>query len=123
MSDTELELRMEIKGLMLDPSSDIPIVILKDTGSQLFLPIWIGVPEAKAIAIRIEGVELPRPMTHDLLRSVFETLGARIDRIVISDLKDNTFFAMIHAQQDGRTLSIDARPSDAIALALRANVP
>jgi bifunctional DNase/RNase len=114
---------MEIKGLMLDPSSDIPIVILKDTGSQLFLPIWIGVPEAKAIAIRIEGVELPRPMTHDLLRSVFETLGGRIDKIVISDLKDNTFFAVIHVQQDGRTLSIDARPSDAIALALRANVP
>ena len=114
---------MEIKGLMLDPSSDIPIVILKDTGSQLFLPIWIGVPEAKAIAIRIEGVELPRPMTHDLLRSVFETLGGRIDKIVISDLKDNTFFALIHVQQDDRTLSIDARPSDAIALALRANVP
>jgi len=114
---------MEIKGLMLDPSSDIPIVILKDTGSQLFLPIWIGVPEAKAIAIRIEGVELPRPMTHDLLRSVFETLGARIDRIVISDLKDNTFFALIHLLRQGETLTVDARPSDAIALALRTDAP
>lgn len=123
MSDTETELRMEIKGLMLDPSSDIPIVILKDTGSQLFLPIWIGVPEAKAIAIRIEGVELPRPMTHDLLRSVLESLGGRVEKIVISDLKDNTFYALIHVHRDGHGLTIDARPSDAIALALRANAP
>src|SRR5215207_234779 len=123
MSDTELELRMEIKGLMLDPSSDIPIVILKDTGSQLFLPIWIGVPEAKAIAIRIEGVELPRPMTHDLLRLVLESLGGRVEKIVISDLKDNTFYALIHVQRDGHAVTIDARPSDAIALALRANAP
>lgn len=123
MSDTVHELRMEIKGLMLDPSSDIPIVILKDTGSQLFLPIWIGVPEAKAIAIRIEGVELPRPMTHDLLRSMLDTLGARVEKIVISDLKENTFYAMIHLQRDGNALTVDARPSDAIALALRANAP
>ena len=123
MSDTAHELRMEIKGLMLDPSSDIPIVILKDTGSQLFLPIWIGVPEAKAIAIRIEGVELPRPMTHDLLRSMLETLGAQVEKIVISDLKENTFYALIHLQRDGSALTVDARPSDAIALALRANAP
>ena len=123
MSDSAHELRMEIKGLMLDPSSDIPIVILKDTGSQLFLPIWIGVPEAKAIAIRIEGVELPRPMTHDLLRSILETLGARVEKIVISDLRDNTFYALIHLQRDGQALTIDARPSDAIALALRASAP
>jgi uncharacterized protein len=124
MSDSAQELRMEIKGLMLDPSSDIPIVILKDTGSQLFLPIWIGVPEAKAIAIRIEGVELPRPMTHDLLRSLLETLGARVEKIVISDLRDNTFYALIHLVRDGQpSLTVDARPSDAIALALRANAP
>ena len=123
MSDPSQELRMEIKGLMLDPSSDIPIVILKDTGSQLFLPIWIGVPEAKAIAIRIEGVELPRPMTHDLLRSLVETLGARVEKIVISDLRDNTFYALIHLQRDGSILTVDARPSDAIALALRVSAP
>ena len=123
MSEPSQELRMEIKGLMLDPSSDIPIVILKDTGSQLFLPIWIGVPEAKAIAIRIEGVELPRPMTHDLLRSLVETLGAHVEKIVISDLKDNTFYALIHLLRDGSTLTVDARPSDAIALALRARAP
>src|SRR5262249_53685249 len=103
--------------------SDIPIVILKDTGSQLFLPIWIGVPEAKAIAIRIENVELPRPMTHDLLRSIVETLGGRVEKIVISDLKDNTFYALIHLLRENQPLTVDARPSDAIALALRANAP
>ena len=117
------EVRMEIKGLMLDPSSDIPIVILKDTNSQLFLPIWIGIPEAKAIAIRIEGVEPPRPMTHDLLHRLLETLGARVEKIVISDLKENTFYALIHLQREGSSLSLDARPSDAIALALRAEAP
>ncbi len=114
---------MELKGLMLDPSSDIPIVILKDTGSQLFLPIWIGISEAKAIASRIEGVEPPRPMTHDLLRSLIETLGAQVEKIVISDLRENTFFAVIHLLRNGEPLTVDARPSDAIALALRVDSP
>jgi uncharacterized protein len=123
MSPNEQDLRMELKGLMLDPSSDIPIIILKDTGSQLFLPIWIGLPEAKAIASRIEGVEPPRPMTHDLLRSLVETLGATVDKIVISDLRDNTFFALIHLIRGGEILTVDARPSDAIALALRTESP
>lgn len=123
MNDPSEELRVEIKGLMLDPASNVPIVILRDTESQLFLPIWIGVFEANAIALRIEGVEPPRPMTHDLLRLVLEQLGASVEKIVISDLKDSTFFAQIHLQQSGSRVTVDARPSDAIALALRANAP
>ncbi|HWM95295.1 MAG TPA: bifunctional nuclease family protein [Thermoanaerobaculia bacterium] len=123
MSDPNQELRVEIRGLMLDPSSNVPIVILRDTQSQLFLPIWIGVFEANAIALKIEGVEPPRPMTHDLLRLMLEQLGATVEKIVISDLKESTFFAVIHVQQDGRSLGIDARPSDAIALALRVEAP
>ncbi len=123
MSDPNQELKVEIRGLMLDPSSNVPIVILRDTQSQLFLPIWIGVFEANAIALRIEGVEPPRPMTHDLLRLMLEQLGAKVEKIVISDLKESTFFAVIHVQQEGRSVSIDARPSDAIALALRADAP
>jgi bifunctional DNase/RNase len=114
---------MEIKGLMLDPSSNVPIVILRDEGSDVFLPIWIGIFEANAIALRIEGVEPPRPMTHDLLLSSVHTLGAAIDRIVISDLQESTFFAVIHLNRNGETVTIDSRPSDAIALALRADAP
>lgn len=121
--DTSEELRMEIKGLMLDPSSNVPIVILKQADSQVFLPIWIGVFEANAIALQLEGVESPRPMTHDLLRASMELLGATVDRVVISELKDNTFFARIHLQTNGRSLELDARPSDAIALALRTESP
>ena len=114
---------MEVKGLMLDPSSNVPIVILRDVESQLFLPIWIGVFEANAIALRIEGVEVPRPMTHDLLRTIFDQLGAMVEKIVISDLRDNTFFALIHVLHSSGGMAIDARPSDAIALALRAEAP
>ena len=114
---------MEIKGLMLDPSSNVPIVILRDEESDVFLPIWIGIFEANAIALRIEGVEPPRPMTHDLLLSSVRTLGAAIDRIVISDLKESTFFAVIHLDRSGEKMTIDSRPSDAIALALRAEAP
>ena len=123
MSDPNQELRVEIRGLMLDPSSNVPIVILRDTQSQLFLPIWIGVFEANAIALKIEGVEPPRPMTHDLLRLVLEQLGAQVEKIVISDLKESTFFAVIHVQHGGQSVGIDARPSDAIALALRTEAP
>lgn len=117
------ELRMEIKGLMLDPSSNVPIVILKQEDSQVFLPIWIGVFEANAIALQIEGVESPRPMTHDLLRASLDLLEATVDRIVISDLKDNTFYARIHLHRNEHLLELDARPSDAIALALRTESP
>jgi bifunctional DNase/RNase len=123
MSNPAEELRVEIKGLMLDPSSNVPIVILRDTDSQLFLPIWIGVSEAHAIASRIEGIDPPRPMTHDLLRSVLEQLGGKVAKVVISDLKENTFFAVIHVQHRGGVVTIDARPSDAIALALRTDAP
>lgn len=117
------ELRMTIKGLMLDPSSNVPIVILKQEDSQVFLPIWIGVFEANAIALRIEEVETPRPMTHDLLHSTLETLGTEVEKIVISDLRDNTFYALIHLSRNGEQLQMDARPSDAIALAVRAGAP
>lgn len=123
MSETPEELRMEIKGLMLDPSSNVPIVVLKHEASQVFLPIWIGVFEANAIALRIEGVDTPRPMTHDLLRTTLEQLGAKVEKIVISDLKDNTFYALIHLQRNGESVHVDARPSDAIALALRTEAP
>ncbi len=127
MSNPNEELQVEIKGLMLDPSSNVPIVILRDIQSQLFLPIWIGVFEANAIALRLEGVEAPRPMTHDLLRSVVEQLGGTVEKIVISDLKESTFFAVIHVRNHennhDRSHAIDARPSDAIALALRTGSP
>ena len=123
VSESPQELRMTIKGLMLDPSSNVPIVILKQEDSQVFLPIWIGVFEANAIALRIEEVETPRPMTHDLLHSALETLQAVVEKIVISDLQENTFYARIHLRQNGESLQIDARPSDAIALAVRAEAP
>lgn len=123
MSEPGSELRVEIKGLMLDPSSNVPIVILRDVENQLFLPIWIGISEAQAIASRIEGIEPPRPMTHDLLRSMLDQLGATLAKVVISDLKENTFFAALHLSQGDRSVVIDARPSDAIALALRADAP
>lgn len=123
MSEPATELRVEIKGLMLDPSSNVPIVILRDVENQLFLPIWIGISEAQAIASRIEGIEPPRPMTHDLLRSIVDQLGAKVVKVVISDLKENTFFAALHLDQAGKSLVVDARPSDAIALALRTEAP
>jgi bifunctional DNase/RNase len=123
MSDPAAELRVEIKGLMLDPSSNVPIVILRDIEHQLFLPIWIGISEAQAIASRIEGIEPPRPMTHDLLRAVVDRLGAKLVKVVISDLKENTFFAALHFAHGGEDLVVDARPSDAIALALRTETP
>ena len=123
MNSGDDTIQMMIKGLILDPSSNVPIVVLRDEGSQIFLPIWIGVFEANAIALQLEGVVSPRPMTHDLLRATLETLGAEILRIVISDLRENTFFAHIDLRHRGEELAIDARPSDAIALALRADAP
>ncbi|HEV8237819.1 MAG TPA: bifunctional nuclease family protein [Thermoanaerobaculia bacterium] len=122
-ADPQALVRMEIKGLMLDPTSNIPIVVLREQGGQVFLPIWIGVFEANAIALRIEGIEPPRPLTHDLLRSVFSHFKVEVQRIVISDLRENTFFAVIQVQRNGEETAIDARPSDAIALALRADAP
>jgi hypothetical protein len=123
VTEASQEVRMEIKGLMLDPTSNVPIVILRDEASQLLLPIWIGVFEANAIALRLEGVETPRPMTHDLLRALLDTVQAQVRKVVISDLRDNTFYALIHLRYDERDLEVDSRPSDAIALALRAEAP
>jgi len=118
-----MPVEMKIKGLMIDPVSNMPIIILKDATGEAVLPIWVGIFEANAIAVRLEKIVSPRPMTHDLLHNVLEELRARIQRIVITDLKDNTFFASILLTCDGRDLTIDARPSDAMALALRADVP
>jgi uncharacterized protein len=117
------EVRMEIKGLMLDPNTNVPIIVLRDEGGAVFLPIWIGVFEANAIALRLENVETPRPMTHDLLRSALDKLGAHIHKVVISELRDSTFYARIHVHRNGDAIEIDARPSDAIALALRSEAP
>jgi bifunctional DNase/RNase len=118
---------MTIKGLMLDPVSNSPIVVLKDDDEKFFLPIWVGIFEANAIALQLENITTPRPMTHDLLRNMIEELHARVTRIVINDLRDATFFAQIRlvVEQGGgdRTLEVDARPSDAIALALRTEAP
>jgi len=123
MSDaSQDELRMEVRGLMLDPGSNVPIVILRDLESQLFLPIWIGAYEANAIAQKMEGIEPPRPMTHDLLKSLVDHLGAVVDKVVITDLQDNTFFALIQLSRGEQVYQVDARPSDALALALRAEV-
>ena len=116
-------LEVEIKGLMLDPASNTPIVILREPESERFLPIWIGLLEAQAIALEIEGVESPRPMTHDLLRSSVLQLGGNVQRIVITELRENTFYAEIHVARNGDAVVLDSRPSDAIALALRTEAP
>lgn len=118
-----MALEMHIKGLMIDPVSSMPIIVLKDASGESVLPIWIGIFEADAIARQIEKIESPRPMTHDLLRSAIETLRARVERVVITDLRENTFFALIHLLRGDERVAIDARPSDAMALALRTNAP
>jgi len=118
-----MQIEMTIKGLMVDPITNMPIIILRDKEGQRVLPIWVGVFEANAIALQIENVTTPRPMTHDLLKNVIADLRASIQKIVVSDLKDNTFFALIYLSVGGEVMAIDARPSDAIALALRARAP
>lgn len=114
-----MEIEMTIKGLMIDPITNMPIIILRDPSSSAVLPIWVGIFEANAIAIAMEKIETPRPMTHDLLNNLLNELETRVERIVINDLKDNTFFARIHLSRAGATWAVDSRPSDAIALALR----
>jgi len=118
-----MQIEMTIKGLMVDPITNMPIIILRDKDGQRVLPIWVGVFEANAIALQIENVTTPRPMTHDLLKNVIADLRGSIEKIVVSDLKDNTFFALIHLERNGEPVALDARPSDAMALALRVNVP
>jgi bifunctional DNase/RNase len=118
-----MEVEMKIRGLMMDPVTNAPIVVLKDVHGNSVLPIWVGVFEANAIALEIEKVQTPRPMTHDLLRNVFLGLDVRVDKVVVSDLKDDTFYAVIWIERDGQLVMIDARPSDALALALRMDCP
>ena len=118
-----MAIQMKIKGLMIDPVSKMPIIILKNPDGKTVLPIWVGIFEANAIAMQLEEVISPRPMTHDLLKNIIVGLRAEVDQVVITDLKDNTFFASIHLLRDGERYKIDARPSDAMALALRTEAP
>ncbi|MEW6322248.1 MAG: bifunctional nuclease family protein [Acidobacteriota bacterium] len=116
-------IEMTIKGLMVDPVTNMPIVVLRDQDGQRVLPIWVGIFEANAIALQIENVATPRPMTHDLLRNVIQDLRAEVEKVIVCDLKENTFYALIHLRTAGGPVAIDARPSDAIALALRTRAP
>ncbi len=118
-----MEREFKIKGLMMDPITSSPIVILQDVEKNTLLPIWVGIFEANAIALQIERIDTPRPMTHDLLKNVLFHLNAQVLKIVVSELRENTFFAVIHIDMDGDTMAIDSRPSDAIALALRTDAP
>ena len=118
-----MQIEMTIKGLMVDPITNTPIVILRDKEGQKVLPIWVGIFEANAIALQIENIATPRPMTHDLLRNVIHDLKAEVKKIVVCDLQENTFYALIYLGLNGDTVAIDARPSDAIALALRTRAP
>jgi bifunctional DNase/RNase len=118
-----MEIEMTIKGLMIDPVTNMPIVVLRDLKGERVLPIWVGIFEANAIALQMENVQTPRPMTHDLLTSVIGRMDGRVTRIIVCDLKDNTFYASVVIQVAGHDLVVDARPSDAIALALRAGSP
>jgi len=118
-----MQIEMTIKGLMVDPITNTPIVILRDEAGQRVLPIMVGIFEANAIALQIENVTTPRPMTHDLLRNIIQDLNATVERVVVSEVQDTTFYALIHLIRNGEPLTIDARPSDAIALALRTRAP
>lgn len=117
------DVEMKIRGLVMDPSNNTPIVILKDVQGDTVLPIWVGLYEANAIALEIEKASPPRPMTHDLLKNIIHGLNAVVQRIVVTELKNDTFYAMIWMEQDGEIVSLDARPSDALALALRSDCP
>ena len=118
-----MDVEMKIRGLMVDPSTQQPIVILKDLEGNTVLPIWVGLFEASAIALEVEKATTPRPMTHDLLRNMIQGLNAQVQRVVVSELRNDTFFAVIWLEQKGEVITIDARPSDALALALRSDCP
>jgi uncharacterized protein len=117
------EIEFKIKGLMMDPLTNSPIVVLQDTTSDTLLPIWVGIFEANAIALQMEKVDTPRPMTHDLIKGLLNHLNAIVTKIVVTELKDNTFYALIFLDVEGKTITVDSRPSDAIALALRTDSP
>jgi uncharacterized protein len=118
-----MDIEVRIRGLMMDPATNMPIVVLKDVASDTVMPIWVGIFEANAIAIEIEKVAAPRPMTHDLTRNLMRNLNAELERIVITEIKDDTFYAVLWLRQGTEAIAIDSRPSDAIALALRADCP
>ena len=118
-----MEVEMKIRGLMMDPVTNMPIVILKDIDGNAVLPIWVGVYEANAIALEIEKVTTPRPMTHDLIKNLLMGLGSGLRKVVVSELKDDTFYAVIWMEREGEMIAIDSRPSDALALALRLDCP
>lgn len=118
-----MEIEMKIRGLTMDPVTNMPIVILKDLAGTQVLPIWVGIYEANAIALEIEKVTTPRPMTHDLLKNLLLGLETGVQKVVVSELKDDTFYAVIWLERDGELISIDSRPSDALALALRVDCP
>ncbi len=118
-----MEVEMKIRGLMMDPVTNMPIVILRDASGDTILPIWVGIYEANAIALEIEKVSTPRPMTHDLIKNVLTGLDAGVRKVVVSELKDDVFYAVIWVDREGEMISIDSRPSDALALALRLDCP
>jgi uncharacterized protein len=118
-----MDVEVRIRGLMMDPATNMPIVVLKDVASETVMPIWVGIFEANAIAIEIEKLSAPRPMTHDLTRNLIHHLNATLERVVITELRDDTFFAVLWMRQENESIAVDARPSDAIALALRADCP
>lgn len=118
-----MEVEMRIRGLLMDPVTNTPIVILKDANSDTVLPIWVGAYEANAIALEIEKVSTPRPMTHDLIKNVLTGLDTHVHKVVVTELKDDTFYAVIWMEREGRVISVDSRPSDALALALRVDCP
>jgi uncharacterized protein len=118
-----MEVEMRIRGLLMDPMTNTPIVVLKDANSDTVLPIWVGMYEASAIQLEIEKVSTPRPMTHDLIKNVLAGLDAHVHKVVVTELKEDTFYAVIWMERDGRIISVDSRPSDALALALRVDCP
>ncbi len=118
-----MEVEMKIRGLMMDPVTNMPIVILKDVNGDAVLPIWVGIYEANAIALEIEKVTTPRPMTHDLIKNLLTGLDTAVRKVVVNDLREDTFFAVIWMEQNGKVISVDSRPSDALAIALRLDCP
>jgi len=122
-TETPDEIEMQIRGLMMDPVTNMPIIVLKDVASDRVLPIWVGIFEANAIALELEKTATPRPMTHDLLQNLARGLNAEVRKVVVSELRDDTFYAVIWMDHAGETVTMDARPSDAIALALRWDCP
>jgi bifunctional DNase/RNase len=120
-TDDDIEVR--IRGLMMDPVTNMPMIVLKDVAGDSVLPIWVGIFEANAIALEIEKSATPRPMTHDLLRNALRAFEAHVTRVVVSDLREDTFFAVIWIERHGEVMTLDARPSDALALAMRSDCP